>query len=335
MRVLVTGGAGYIGSHTVKALIEAGHEVVVFDDLSTGHKEAVERIGKGIPFVLGDVARPGDLARALEQYEVDAVMHFAAKSLVGESMQNPAKYYHYNVAGGVTLLESLRTYGVKMIIFSSSAAVYGEPETTPIPENHPLRPTSVYGRTKVMFEQMLEDYRKIYGLQYAALRYFNAAGADPSGVIGEDHDPETHLIPIVLQTALGEREAVTIFGTDYPTPDGTCIRDYIHVTDLADAHVRALEGLAQGAPSGVYNLGNGSGFSVRQVIEAAQEVVGKPIPVKEGPRRAGDPAVLVASAEKARVELGWKPRYTDLKEIVRTAWEWHRSHPRGYASSGS
>jgi len=331
MRVLVTGGAGYIGSHTVKALMDAGHEVVVFDDLSTGHKEAVERISASIPLIIGDVARPADLERALKAHEVDAVMHFAAKSLVGESMENPAKYYYNNVAGGVTLLECLRAHGVKTIIFSSTAAVYGEPEATPILEDHPLRPTSVYGRTKLMFEQMLEDYRKVYGLRYAALRYFNAAGADPTGVIGEDHNPETHLIPIVLQTALGQREAVTIFGTDYDTPDGTCIRDYIHVTDLADAHVRALEALAQGAPSGVYNLGNGNGFSVRQVIEAAEKVVGRPIPVKEGPRRAGDPAVLVAGSAKAKSELGWTPRYPGLEEIVRSAWEWHRSHPNGYA----
>ena len=327
MNVLVTGGAGYIGSHTVKALKEAGHYVVVFDDLSTGHRESVA----GVPFVQGDVTRREDLLDALKRYSIDAVMHFAAKSLVGESMQDPAKYYVNNVAGGVTLLEALREAGVGTIIFSSTAAVYGEPESIPIPEEHPLRPTSVYGRTKLMFEQMLEDYRRVYGLRYAALRYFNAAGADPGGQIGEDHDPETHLIPIVLQAALGQREAVTIFGTDYDTPDGTCIRDYIHVTDLADAHVLALEALKAGGPGGVYNLGNGNGFSVRQVIEAAERVVGAKIPVKEGDRRPGDPAVLVASSARAQRELGWKPRFTDLDEIVRTAWQWHRSHPQGYA----
>jgi len=327
VNVLVTGGAGYIGSHTVKALKEAGHYVVVFDDLSTGHRESVA----GVPFVQGDVTRREDLLDALKRYSIDAVMHFAAKSLVGESMQDPAKYYVNNVAGGVTLLEALREAGVGTIIFSSTAAVYGEPESIPIPEEHPLRPTSVYGRTKLMFEQMLEDYRRVYGLRYAALRYFNAAGADPSGQIGEDHDPETHLIPIVLQAALGQREAVTIFGTDYDTPDGTCIRDYIHVTDLADAHVLALEALKAGGPGGVYNLGNGNGFSVRQVIEAAERVVGAKIPVKEGDRRPGDPAVLVASSARAQRELGWKPRFTDLDEIVRTAWQWHRSHPQGYA----
>ena len=327
MNVLVTGGAGYIGSHTVKALVEAGHHVVVFDDLSTGHRASVA----GVPFVQGDVTRREDLLDALKRYSIDAVMHFAAKSLVGESMQDPAKYYVNNVAGGVTLLEALREAGVETIIFSSTAAVYGEPESIPIPEEHPLRPTSVYGRTKLMFEQMLEDYRRVYGLRYAALRYFNAAGADPGGQIGEDHDPETHLIPIVLQAALGQREAVTIFGTDYDTPDGTCIRDYIHVTDLADAHVLALEALKAGGPGGVYNLGNGNGFSVRQVIEAAERVVGAKIPVKEGDRRPGDPAVLVASSARAQRELGWKPRFTDLDEIVRTAWQWHRSHPNGYA----
>lgn len=328
MRVLVTGGAGYIGSHTVKALLSAGHEVVVFDDLSTGHEESV----RGVAFIRGDVTRAEDLEQAFKAHEIDAVMHFAAKSLVGESMENPAKYYVNNVAGGATLLEAMRRAGVKAMIFSSTAAVYGEPETTPIPEDHPLAPTSVYGRTKLMFEQMLADYAQVYGLKYAALRYFNAAGADPSGEIGEDHDPETHLIPIVLQTALGQREAVTIFGTDYDTPDGTCIRDYIHVTDLADAHVLALEGLFAGSPSGVYNLGNGAGFSVRQVIETAEKVVGAPIPVKEGPRRPGDPAVLVAGSQRAKTELGWTPRYPDLEEIVRTAWQWHRTHPQGYAS---
>lgn len=328
MRVLVTGGAGYIGSHTVKALLNAGHEVVVFDDLSTGHAEAV----RDVPLVRGDVTRAADLKRALEAHEVEAVMHFAAKSLVGESMQDPAKYYVNNVAGGASLLECLREAGVKAMIFSSTAAVYGEPEATPIPEDHPLLPTSVYGRTKLMFEQMLADYAQVYDLRYAALRYFNAAGADPKGEIGEDHNPETHLIPIVLQAALGQREAVTIYGTDYDTPDGTCIRDYIHVSDLADAHVLALEALFAGAPSGVYNLGNGNGFSVRQVIETAEAVVGRPIPVKEGARRAGDPAVLVAGSERAKRELGWTPRFPDLKEIVRTAWEWHRAHPHGYAS---
>lgn len=326
MKVLVTGGAGYIGSHAVKALVQAGHEVVVFDNLSTGHRAAVKKI----PFVLGDLTRMDDLQSALTEGPFDAVMHFAAKSLVGESMQNPAFYYANNVAGGIALLETARQAGAKCVIFSSTAAVYGEPIETPITEAHPLRPTSVYGRTKLMFEQILHDYSDVYGLRFAALRYFNAAGADPSGEIGEDHDPETHLIPILLQVALGQREAVTIYGVDYPTPDGTCIRDYIHVTDLARAHVLALEALSAGAPSGVYNLGNGSGFSVREVIATVERVVGSGIPVKEGARRAGDPAVLVAGAEKALSELGWKPEYPSLDAIVSSAWQWHRRHPGGY-----
>lgn len=328
MNVLVTGGAGYIGSHTVQALRSAGHDVVVFDDLSTGHRESVPQI----PFIQGDIARADDLNRAFGQYQFDAVMHFAAKSLVGESMQHPAMYYHNNVVGGATLLEIARNHGVQHFIFSSTAAVYGEPESVPITEDHPLRPTSVYGRTKLIFEQMLQDYHDIYGLKYAALRYFNAAGADPGGQIGEDHNPETHLIPIILEVALGKRPHVTIFGTDYATDDGTCVRDYIHVTDLAQAHVLALEGLASGVPSGVYNLGNGNGFSVREVIETAERVVGAPIAVQDGPRRAGDPAVLVASAEKAKQVLGWKPQYGSLEDIVSSAWNWHRAHPNGYRS---
>lgn len=330
MNVLVTGGAGYIGSHTVKALLQSGDSVVVFDDLSTGHREAV---AEDVPFVQGDVTDEAALSEAIRKYEIDAVMHFAAKSLVGESMQHPAKYYTNNVAGGVALLEAARKHGVKHIIFSSTAAVYGEPETTPIDEDHPLRPESVYGRTKLAFEQMLADYTMVYPLTYAALRYFNAAGADHEGQIGEDHNPETHLIPLVLQTALGQRDSLTIFGTDYPTPDGTCIRDYIHVTDLADAHVLALKALEAGAPSNVYNLGNGNGFSVREVIETAEKVVGKEIPVVEGERRPGDPAVLVASSKRAKEVLGWNPRFPSLQEIVKSAWAWHKDHPQGYRSA--
>lgn len=326
MNVLVTGGAGYIGSHTVKALLEAGHTPVVFDDLSTGHRESIG----DVPFVLGNVADREAVAGALEEYAIDAVMHFAAKSLVGESMEHPAKYYVNNLAGGIALLEAVRQRGVRLFIFSSTAAVYGEPEAVPIPESHPLRPTSVYGRTKLAFEQTLEDYSRVYGIRYAALRYFNAAGADPGGEIGEAHDPETHLIPIIIQAALGKREQVTVFGSDYPTEDGTCVRDYVHVTDLADAHVLALEALAGGAQPGVYNLGNGQGFSVRQVIEAVEKVTGKTIPVQDGPRRPGDPAVLVASSEKAREALGWRPKLHSLEAIVQTAWKWHRNHPDGY-----
>lgn len=326
MNVLVTGGAGYIGSHTTLALKEAGHSVVVFDDLSTGHREAAG----DFPLIVGSVTDREALSDAMKRFEIDAVMHFAAKSLVGESMENPAKYYENNVAGGVALLEAVRACGVKHLIFSSTAAVYGEPERTPIDEEHPLRPTSVYGRTKLVFEQMLADYASVYPLRYTALRYFNAAGADESGKIGEDHRPETHLIPIVIQAALGQREAVSVFGADYPTPDGTCIRDYIHVSDLASAHVLALERLAAGGSSGAYNLGNGNGFSVLEVIETVRRVSGRPIAVREAARRSGDPAVLVASSEKARRELGWAPRLASLEEIVRTAWEWHRRHPDGF-----
>ncbi len=326
MVVLVTGGAGYIGSHAARALKAAGHDVVIFDDLSTGHRKAAG----DFPFVQGSVTDGEALKAAMRSHSVDAVMHFAARSLVGESMENPAKYYRDNVAGGVALLEAVRECGVKYVIFSSTAAVYGEPERVPIDEEHPLRPTSVYGRTKLVFEQMLADYARVYPLRYAALRYFNAAGADPGGEIGEDHRPETHLIPIVIQAALGQREAVSVYGTDYPTPDGTCIRDYIHVSDLASAHVLALERLASGGPSGAYNLGNGSGFSVLEVIETVRRVTGRPVAVREAPRRPGDPAVLVASSEKARRELGWEPRFTALDEIVRTAWEWHRQNPAGF-----
>lgn len=328
MRVLVTGGAGYIGSHAVKALVAAGHDPVVYDDLSTGHREAV----RSVPLIEGDVRDFERLAGAMARWEVEAVMHFAAKSLVGESMSDPAKYYDNNVGGGLSLLAACRECGVGRIIFSSTAAVYGEPAQTPITEAHPLEPTSVYGRTKLAFERMLADYSSAYSLEYAALRYFNAAGADPDGELGEDHDPETHLIPLVLDAALGKREAITIFGADYPTQDGTCIRDYVHVTDLAHAHVLALERLASGGGSGVFNLGNGQGFSVRQVIETAERVVGRPIPVREGARRPGDPAVLVASSERAKEELGWKPAYESLEAIIETAWAWRRAHPEGFGS---
>lgn len=326
MNVLVTGGAGYIGSHTVRALKSAGHHPIVYDNLSTGHKEAVA----GETVVVGDVREKARLVETMRRYEVEAIVHFAAKSLVGESMTHPAEYYENNVAGGIALLEAARACGVTYVVFSSTAAVYGEPVEVPIPEEHPLIPTSVYGRTKLAFEQILRDYAPAYGLRYVALRYFNAAGADPSGEIGEDHNPETHLIPIVLQTALGLRESVTVFGTDYPTPDGTCIRDYVHVCDLAAAHVLALERLSAGGPSDVYNLGNGEGFSVREVIETAERVTGRRIPCVEGPRRPGDPARLIASQSRAEAELGWSRQYASLEQIIETAWKWHRAHPRGF-----
>ena len=326
MRILVTGGAGYIGSHVVKELLAAGHEVVVYDNLVKGHREAVV----GGVFIEADIGDEEKLREALRGYSVEAVVHLAADTAVGESMVNPLKYYHNNVVKGLTLLKAMLEERVRYIVFSSSAAVYGEPEEAPIDELARKEPTNVYGETKLIFERMLEAFDRAYGLKYISLRYFNAAGADVSGEIGEDHDPETQLIPIVLQTALGLRPRLEIFGTDYDTPDGTCIRDYIHVSDLASAHVLAAEALYRGAQSCAYNLGNEKGYSVREVLRTAEAVVGRPIPAVEVGRRPGDPAVLIASSEKIKRELGWRPRYPDLETIIRTAWEWHRKHPRGY-----
>ncbi|MCR4401227.1 MAG: UDP-glucose 4-epimerase GalE [Firmicutes bacterium] len=327
MRVLVVGGAGYIGSHVVRELVRAGHDVVVYDNLEKGHREAVE----GCPLVVGDTGDRDVLREVFASRDFDVVMHFAAHTSVAESMQDPAKYFHNNVAKGLTLLDVMREAGVRRMVFSSSAAVYGDPERVPIEEDADCRPTNVYGETKLMFERVLSAYDRAYGVRYVALRYFNAAGADPSGDIGEDHDPETQLIPLVLMTAMGLRPRLELFGTDYHTPDGTCVRDYVHVCDLATAHVLAAEALADGCESKVYNLGNGKGHTVRQVIETARRVTGLSIPVVEAPRRPGDPAVLVASSERIMRELGWKPRYEDLETIIATAWEWHRRHPRGYA----
>lgn len=328
MNILVTGGAGYIGSHVVEELLKTGqHQIVVLDNLQKGHPEAV----LGGEFVQGDLADTGLLDEVFDKYAVEAVVHLAADSLVGESMEDPGKYFRNNVANGVNLLDAMVAHQARYIVFSSTAAVYGEPEKIPITEDHPQRPTNPYGDSKLFFEKIMERYEKAHGLRYVSLRYFNAAGASPSGRIGEVHEPETHLIPIVLQVALGQREAVTIFGTDYDTPDGTCIRDYIHVTDLAVAHVLALDALAAGAASNIYNLGNGRGFSVREVIDTVEKVTGRSLARVEGERRPGDPAVLVASSEKISRELGWKPRYNDLETIVRTAWQWHRQHPRGFA----
>lgn len=329
MKILVCGGAGYIGSHTVRQLTRAGYEVIVLDNLIKGHLPAIEKT----PFIQADITDKPALERVFRENKIDAVMHFAAHSLVGESMARPDIYYRNNVAGTLNLLEVMSNTGVEYLIFSSTAAVYGEPVKVPIPEEHPTIPTNPYGATKLAVEEMLRWFGQAYGLKYISLRYFNAAGADPAGDIGEDHSPETHLIPLVLKAALGLVPEIKIFGTDYPTPDGTCIRDYIHVTDLADAHVLALEKLAGGSDSAAYNLGNGSGFSVREVIKTAEEVVGKPIPVVEGERRPGDPAVLVASAEKAGRELGWRPKYSDLKTIIYTAWKWHKEHPQGFSKS--
>ncbi|MGQ9532647.1 MAG: UDP-glucose 4-epimerase GalE [Desulfotomaculales bacterium] len=327
MRLMVTGGAGYIGSHTVRILRARGWDVVVYDDLSTGHSSAVP---PDVPLIVGDVGDAPRVSAALREYDVQAVLHFAALSLVGESMENPRRYFERNVGGGLALLGAMLENGVRYFVLSSTAAVYGEPEVVPIPEDHPLRPTNPYGDAKAFLETVLRRYEAAYGLRWMALRYFNAAGAHPDGDLGEDHRPETHLIPVVLQAALGQREAVVIFGNDYPTPDGTAVRDYIHVQDLAEAHVLALEGLLAGMPCTSYNLGIGRGYSVKEVITAAREVTGREIPVRVGPRRPGDPAVLVASAARIRRELGWYPRYERLEDIIATAWTWHRQHPLGF-----
>jgi UDP-glucose 4-epimerase len=321
--VLVTGGAGYIGSHTVRKLVQRGYQVVVFDNLSKGHRWAVSQ---DIPLVVGDIADTAHVAMTIRQFHVASIIHFAASSLVGESMIEPRTYYTNNVIGTLHLLDAMRTTGVDCIVFSSSAAVYGEPTTVPIDEDSALAPTNVYGRTKAVIEGILHDYVVAYGLRSVSLRYFNAAGADPNGGIGEDHDPETHLIPLVLQAAAGRISSVSVFGRDYPTADGTCIRDYVHVNDLADAHVLALESLDRQAEA-TYNLGNGEGFSVRQIIQTAQRVVGHDIPILEAGRREGDPAVLVASNRRACRELGWTPQLADLEAIVRTAWHWEQHRP--------
>jgi len=326
MAVLVTGGAGYIGSHAVAALLEKGEDVVVVDNLYQGHREAV----LGGKLYVGDLRDEAFLARVFAENDIDGVIHFAANSLVGESMQNPGKYYHNNVYGTLCLLEAMKKADVKRIVFSSTAATYGEPEKVPIDEFDRTLPTNAYGETKLAMEKMIRWFDHAHGVKYVSLRYFNAAGAHASGKIGEDHNPESHLIPLVLQVALGQREFISVFGDDYPTEDGTCIRDYIHVSDLADAHVLALDRLRRGGGSAVYNLGNGTGFSVKQVIELSREVTGHPIPARVEARRAGDPAVLVASSERARSELGWKPGRDKLADIISSAWEWHRSHPRGY-----
>lgn len=322
----MTGGAGYIGSHTALALLEQNRETVIIDSLYQGHKAAIH----GGVFYKGDLRDEALLDRIFTEHQIEGVIHFAANSLVGESMKDPGKYYNNNVYGTLCLLEAMVKHGVRAIVFSSTAAVYGEPETVPIKETAPTNPTNAYGETKLAMERMIHWFESAHGLKYVSLRYFNAAGAHPSGKIGEDHDPETHLIPLILQVALGKRESISIFGGDYPTPDGTCIRDYIHVCDLADAHLLAVDHLIQGGDSGIYNLGNGKGFSVKEVIEIAREVTGHPIPAKMEPRRAGDPAVLVASSDKCKSELGWKPVRTDLKTIIQDAWNWHQNHPNGF-----
>ncbi|HHS98405.1 MAG TPA: UDP-glucose 4-epimerase GalE [Chloroflexi bacterium] len=325
MNILVTGGAGYIGSIVAEELIREGESVVVFDNLYTGHRAAVppEAI-----FVEGDLADRAAVKAVFDTYEIDAVMHFASYTLVGESMEQPFKYLGDNVTNGLNLLQEAVAHGVRRFILSSTANLFDQPERMPIDEEERIVPGSPYGESKHILERILHWMDRIFGLRYAALRYFNAAGASPTGERGEDHDPETHLIPRVLQVALGQRDKIVIFGDDYPTRDGTCVRDYIHVVDLAQAHILALRALDHG--SRTYNLGNGRGFTVKEVIETCREVTGHPIPAEVGPRRPGDPAVLVASSEKIRRELGWEPKYPDLRTIVEHAWEWHRTHPHGY-----
>jgi UDP-glucose 4-epimerase len=325
MRVLVTGGAGYIGSHAVRLLLARGHDVWVFDDLSKGHRKAVpaDRL------IVGGLAETPRLDHALLAHRIEAVLHFAAYCYVGESVKDPGKYYQNNLVNTLNLLECARRQGIGRFVFSSTAATYGVPEKVPITEDAPQQPINPYGASKLAVERVLADYATAYGWGYAALRYFNAAGASSDGTIGEDHDPETHLIPLAIQAALGTRPHLDVFGTDYPTPDGTCIRDYIHVEDLAEAHLLALERLQPG--KGLrYNLGTGRGYSVREVIQTVEAVTGRRVPVVEGPRRAGDPPALVAAADKIRRELGWQPRFTELRPIIETAWSWHRAHPRGY-----
>ena len=321
--ILVTGGAGYIGSHTVLALKQAGYKVLILDNLVYGHRDLVEQVLQ-VELIKGDTNDRDLLDKLFKSHNISAVMHFSAYAYVGESVSNPAKYYRNNVIGTITLLEAMLAADVKKFVFSSTCATYGVPEVVPIPEDHPQNPINPYGQSKLMVERILSDFNEAYGFKSVRFRYFNAAGAEPSGLLGEDHNPETHLIPLVLQTALGKRESISIFGTDYPTSDGTCVRDYIHVSDLADAHVLGLEYLLKGGDSDFFNLGNGNGFSVKEVIEAARQVTGKEIKAVECDRRPGDPPALIGSADKARKILGWQPQFSSLKAIMTHAWEWHQ-----------
>ncbi|MED1713804.1 UDP-glucose 4-epimerase GalE [Bacillus paralicheniformis] len=329
MAILVCGGAGYIGSHAVAELLSRNEEVVIIDNLQTGHQEAAL---KGASFYNGDLRDEAFLRKVFQENEIEAVMHFAADSLVGESVTDPLKYYDNNVYGAICLLKVMKEFDVKQIVFSSTAATYGEPDRVPIMETDPTDPTNPYGETKLAIEKMLKWSEKAYGIRHVVLRYFNVAGAHVDGLVGEDHQPETHLIPIILQVALGKRDKIMIFGDDYPTADGTCIRDYIHVMDLVDAHILAVERLRKGGESTVYNLGNGTGFSVKEVVETARKVTGCPIPAEVAERRAGDPAQLIASSEKAVKELGWQPKYAELETIIDSAWKWFKAHPNGYQS---
>ena len=327
MSILVCGGAGYIGSHTVHQLVEKGEDVVIVDNLQTGHMGAVNPKAK---FYKGDIREAEVLDRIFTENKIDAVVHFAANSLVGESMTNPLKYFNNNVYGMQVLLEAMVRHGIDKIVFSSTAATSGEPERIPIMEDDRTEPTNPYGQSKLIMEKMMKWVSLANGIRYVSLRYFNAAGAIEDGSIGEDHSPETHLIPLILQVPLGKRDHITVFGEDYPTPDGTCLRDYIHVLDLADAHVLAIDYLRRGGESNIFNLGNGQGFSVKEMIEAAREATGLDIKVEIGERRAGAPAQLIASSEKARKVLGWQPKFTDVKAVIGTAWKWHQQHPEGY-----
>ena len=330
MTILVLGGAGYIGSHTVYELIDNGEDVVIIDNLLTGHEEAVHPKAR---FYKGDIRDKEFLDSVFKKEKIDAVIHFAASSLVGESMEKPLKYYDNNLCGTKILLDSMVEHGIDKIVFSSTAAVYGEPERIPILETDKTEPTNTYGETKLSMEKMFKWIGKAHGLRYVSLRYFNACGAHVSGKIGEDHNPESHLIPLILQVPNGKREFISIFGEDYQTKDGTCIRDYIHVTDLAQAHILAVKYLQNGGKSDIFNLGNGIGFSVKEVIETARRVTQNAIPAKVTPRRAGDPAKLIASSDKAKKVLGWKPQHAELDEIISTAWNWHKNHPDGFKNN--
>jgi len=326
MAILVCGGAGYIGSHMVAALLEKGEEVIILDNLQKGHRDAV----LGGKLYEGDLRDRAILDKVFTENKIDAVIDFAADSLVGESVVEPLKYFENNVGGTLSLLHAMKDHNVKNIVFSSTAATYGEPESIPIVEDDKTFPTNPYGESKLAVEKVLKWCDNAYGIKYTALRYFNAAGAHPNGKIGEDHSPESHLIPLILETALGKREKIMMFGDDYNTEDGTCIRDYIHVMDLASAHLLAVDRLRKGGESRIYNLGNGKGFSVKEVIEVARKVTGREIKAEVAPRRAGDPAVLIASSAKAMEELGWKPEFNSLETIIETAWNWHVNHPSGY-----
>jgi len=325
--ILVTGGAGYIGSHTVRLMVKNGFDVVVIDNLVYGHKDAI--VDKGVQLVVGDLSDPVLLEQIFAQHKISAVLHFAAYALVGESVTEPNKYYHNNMAAPLVLLDAMRKHGCDTFIFSSTCATYGNPQYMPMDEKHPQAPINPYGTSKLMLEMVLKDYAKAYQLKYVILRYFNASGCSADGLIGEDHTPESHLIPLVLKAIKGERAAITVFGTDYDTADGTCVRDYIHIEDLAEAHYLAYQYLSKGGVSDVFNLGTGHGYSVKQVIDIAEKVSGKKVPVEYGQRREGDPPVLVANAAKANSILGWKPRYNDLEETVRTAWAWESGSNNG------